>query len=47
MKLIAFLSDFSGVDSIISHLKLTFAAERSPLPLVVYQEVLIAAKTSK
>ncbi len=45
MKVIAFLSDFSVVDRIINHLKLTFAAERPPPPRVAYQEVLMAAET--
>jgi hypothetical protein len=45
MKIIAFLSDFSVVDRIVSHLKLTFVAERAPPPRVVYQELLIAAGT--
>jgi hypothetical protein len=30
MKVIAFLTDFSVVDRIIGHLKLTFVAERPP-----------------
>jgi len=33
-----------GGDRIISHLKLTFHAERTPPPQVVQQELLIAAK---
>jgi hypothetical protein len=45
MKVIAFLSDFSVVDRIINHLKLTFVAERPPPPRVVYQELLMAAET--
>ena len=45
MKVIAFLSDFSAVDRIIKHLKLTFVAERPPPPWVVYQELLMAAET--
>jgi len=43
MKVIAFLTDFSVVDRIINHLKLTFVAERPP-PRVVYQELLMAAE---
>jgi hypothetical protein len=46
MKVIAFLSDFSVVDRIVSHLKLTFVAERPPPPRVAYQELLMAAATS-
>jgi hypothetical protein len=45
MKVIAFLTDFSVVDRIINHLKLTFVAERPPPPRAAYQEVLIAAET--
>jgi hypothetical protein len=44
MKIIAFLTNFSVVDRIIAHLKLTFVAERPPPPHLVYQEVLIAAE---
>ena len=46
MKVIAFLTDYSVVDKIINHLKLTFVTERPPPPRVVYQEVLMAAETS-
>jgi hypothetical protein len=44
MKVIAFLSDFSVVDRIINHLKLTFVADKPPPPRIVYQEVLMAAE---
>ena len=44
MKVIAFLTDYSVVDRIIGHLKLTFVAERPPPPHVAYQELLMAAK---
>jgi len=37
MKVIAFLTDFSVVDKIINHLKLTFVAEKPPPPLIAYQ----------
>jgi len=37
MKVIAFLTDFSVVDRIIGHLKLTFVAERPPPPQVALQ----------
>ena len=44
MKVIAFITDFSVVDRIISHLKLTFTAERSPPPPeIAFQELLLAA----
>jgi hypothetical protein len=45
MKVIAFLTDYSVVDRIINHLKLTFVAERPSPPRVVYQELLMAAET--
>jgi len=32
---------------VINHLKLTFMAERPPPPQVVYQELLMAAETSR
>ncbi len=34
------------VDKIISHLKLTFVADRPPPPYIVYQELLMAAEAS-
>jgi hypothetical protein len=43
MKVIAFLTDYSVVDRIIHHLKLSFVAERPPPPQFVYQEILTAA----
>jgi hypothetical protein len=43
MKIVAFLTDFSVVDHIIGHLKLTFVAERPPPPQVASQELLMAA----
>jgi hypothetical protein len=46
MKVIAFLTDFSVVDRIINHLKLTFVAAKPPPPPIAYQEVLMAAETS-
>jgi len=46
MKIIAFLTDYSVVDKIINHLKLTFVAERPPPPHLVYQEFLMAAESS-
>jgi hypothetical protein len=46
MKAIAFLTDYSVVDRIINHLRLTFVADRPPPPQVAFQEYLMAAKTS-
>jgi len=46
MKVIAFLTDYAVVDRIIDHLKLTFVADRPPLPHIAYQEALMAAGTS-
>jgi len=43
MKVIVFLMDFSVVNRIIGHLKLTFVAERPPPPQVASQELLMAA----
>ena len=43
MKVVAFLTDFSVVDRIIGHLKLTFVAERPPPPEVAYLELVMAA----
>jgi len=44
MKVIAFLTDYSVVDRIIGHLKLTFVAERPPPPQLAFQELLTAAE---
>jgi hypothetical protein len=46
MKVLAFITDFSVVDRIINHLKLTFAAAKPPPPHLGYQEVLMAAETA-
>ena len=43
-KVIAFITDFSVVDRIIDHMKLTFVAERPPPMHLAYQEVLVAAE---
>ena len=45
MKVITFLADYSVVDRIINHLKLTFVADRPPPPHIAYQELLLAAET--
>ena len=44
MHIIAFLTDYSVVDRIINHLKLTFVAEKPPPPWVASQELLMAAE---
>lgn len=46
MKAIALLTDYIVVDRIISHLNLTFVADKLPPPRVAYQEVLMAAEAS-
>jgi hypothetical protein len=46
MKVIVFLTDFSVVDRIINHLKLSFVASKPPPPQVAFQELLMAAETS-
>jgi hypothetical protein len=46
MKIIAFITEYAVVDTIMEHLKLTFVAERRPPTYLVYQEVLMAAETS-
>jgi hypothetical protein len=46
MKGIAFPCDFSIVDRIINHLKLSFMAAKPPSPRIAYQEVLMAVETS-
>jgi hypothetical protein len=44
MKVIAFLTDFSVVDSIINYLKLSFVAAKPPPPRTAYRELLMAAE---
>jgi hypothetical protein len=44
IKLISFLTDYSVVDRIINHLKLSFVADRPPPPHIASQEVLMAAE---
>ena len=46
MRVIAFITEFSVVDRIINHLKLTFVAERPPPTHLAYQEVLMAVEAS-
>jgi hypothetical protein len=45
MSVISFLTDFSVVDRIIDHLKLTFAAVRPP-PYIAYQGLLATTEAS-
>jgi hypothetical protein len=44
MKIVAFLTQYSVVDRIIDHLKLTFVAEKPP-PKSVFQELSMVADT--
>jgi hypothetical protein len=46
MKIISFLTDYTVVDKIINHLKLTFIAAKPPPPHMAFQELLMAAQTS-
>ncbi|MDH7513838.1 MAG: hypothetical protein QHH14_12900, partial [Clostridiales bacterium] len=46
MNVISFITDFSVVDRIIRHLKLSFVASNPPPLHMVYQEVLMAAERS-
>jgi hypothetical protein len=39
-------TDYTAVDRIINHLKLTFIADRPPPPHTAYQDVLMAAEAS-
>jgi len=43
MRITAFLTDYTVVDRIINHLKLTFVADRLP-PQIAFQELLMAAE---
>jgi len=43
IKVIPFITDYSLIDRIINHLKLTFVAERPPPAQTVYQEILMVA----
>jgi len=46
MRVIAFLTDYTVVNRVMNHLKLTFVAERPPPPQFAYQELLMAAEAS-
>ena len=46
MKVIAFITDFSVVDRIIDHLKLTFVADKPSPSRIAHQELLVAADVS-
>lgn len=45
MGIIAFITDFSVVDRIIDHLKLTFVADKPPPPYIVPQEFVMDSET--
>ncbi len=45
--IISFLTDYAVVGRVIDHLNLMLIAERSPLPHIAYQEVLMAADIGK
>ena len=45
MKVISFITEYSVVDRIINHLKLSFVAERPPPPRMAYQEFLMDSET--
>jgi len=44
MRIISFIEDYKVIDKIISHLKLTFEAERPPPPHIAQHELLMAAE---
>jgi len=44
MKVVAFITEFSVVDRIINHLKLTFVAEKPPPSRVLTEVALMAAE---
>jgi len=44
MKIIVFITDYSVVDRIINHLKLSFIAERPPPPQASQQQLLMVAE---
>ena len=44
MRIIALITDYSAVDRIINHLKLTFAAKRPTPPQAAQQQLLMAAE---
>ena len=44
MRIIAFITDYSAVDRIINHLKLSFIAEKPPPPQASQQQLLMAAE---
>jgi hypothetical protein len=46
MKSVAFITDYTAVDRIIGHLKLTFIAEKPPPSRVLEQVALMAAEES-
>jgi len=44
MKIVAFITDYTAVERIIGHLKLTFIAEKPPPSRVFEQVALMAAE---
>jgi hypothetical protein len=46
MRVVAFITEFSVVDRIIDHLKLTFVAEKPPPSCVLTEVALMAAEES-
>ena len=46
MKIVAFITDYTAVDRIIGHLKLTFIAKKPPPSRVFEQVALMAAEES-
>jgi len=46
MRVVAFITEFSVVDRIIDHLKLTFVAEKPPPSCVLTEGALMAAEES-
>ena len=46
MSILSFIEEPKTIDRIISHLELTFEAERPPPPRVVQQDLLMAAEES-
>lgn len=47
MRVISFIEELKVIDRIISHLKLSFIAERPPPPQVPQHELLMAAEERK
>jgi hypothetical protein len=43
MKVVAFITEYSAVDRIIDHLKLTFVAEKPPPPAMAFRDLAMVA----